>query len=78
MFRWTLTQEVNKNVMKSNIKKIVTLNKDKAGGNVYTMDMDELLPIEKKTSVNNEVKEVSDDDKENEVVIVNNSEETTI
>jgi len=41
--RWTLTEEINKNVMKVNIIKVLkTLKKDEGEKNVYTMDMEEL------------------------------------
>merc|ERR1719319_1399848 len=41
--RWTLTEEINKNVMKVNIIKVLkTLKKDEAEKNVFTVEMEEL------------------------------------
>jgi len=66
--RWTLTEEINKNVMKVNIMKVLkTLKKDQVEKNAYTMDMDELVSLMQTASVDNGEREVSNDhDQENE------------
>jgi len=44
--RWTLTEEMNKNVMKVNIIKVLkTLKKDEGEKNVFTVDMEELKSL---------------------------------
>lgn len=76
--RWTLTEEINKNVMKVNIMKVLkTLKKDQVEKNVYTMDMDELVSLMQTASVDNGEREVNEDEDNDELEDVDDSKEIT-